>query len=460
MSSTDRKELAILEKGVSDANEIQKQQKVNKPYIKEIFKILTNFISKKRLIIYGGTAINNLLPPTERFYNVQTDIPDYDVFSVHALEDGKYLADIYYKNGFNSVELKSALHQGTFKLFVNFIPVCDITQLTENIFMKLSKDAERIDTMLYAPINFLRMSMYEELSRPFGNVTRWEKVLTRLNLLNKYYPFLTPKSKPLCNNYKTSRKIVMSDKIFETVIDIFIEEQCVFFGGYAFSLFTKNKRCNIHINQPDFDVLHMNPSYIANLVQKKLKSFDFQIEIEKKPSVGELLDEHYLLKLGNKYIATIVKPMKCDSYNIIKHNNLTVRIATIDVILNYYLSFLYSNVDYVDTSRLLCMADYLFHLQSKNRTATSGLFKRFSISCYGKHATIEDIREEKLKIYNKYKNNKESPEYKLNFMKYIPGETMKSSHEKRKSYLNSRSKKKSRRSRNFPLLRTLKRLLS
>ena len=32
------------------------------------------------------------------------------------------------------------------------------------------------------------MSAYLELSRPFGDVSRWEKVLKRLTLLNKHYP--------------------------------------------------------------------------------------------------------------------------------------------------------------------------------------------------------------------------------------------------------------------------------
>ena len=32
------------------------------------------------------------------------------------------------------------------------------------------------------------MAMYLELSRPKGDVSRWEKVLKRLTLLNKHYP--------------------------------------------------------------------------------------------------------------------------------------------------------------------------------------------------------------------------------------------------------------------------------
>ena len=45
-----------------------------------------------------------------------------------------------------------------------------------------------VDNISYASPNFLRMSMYLELSRPKGDVGRWEKVLKRLILLNKHYP--------------------------------------------------------------------------------------------------------------------------------------------------------------------------------------------------------------------------------------------------------------------------------
>ena len=41
------------------------------------------------------------------------------------------------------------------------------------------------------------------------------------------------------------------------------------------------------------------------------------------------------------------------------------------------------------------------HLQEKNRLKTKGIFKRFSVNCYGEERTIEKIRElksEKFKI--------------------------------------------------------------
>ena len=51
------------------------------------------------------------------------------------------------------------------------------------------KDSIQVAGILYAPPNYLRMGMYLELSRPAGDTSRWEKVLKRLTLLNKNYPF-------------------------------------------------------------------------------------------------------------------------------------------------------------------------------------------------------------------------------------------------------------------------------
>ena len=51
---------------------------------------------------------------------------------------------------------------------------------------------------MYCPPDFLRMSLYLELSRPKGDVSRWEKIFPRLRLLNKNYPMKRKK----CSNKK------------------------------------------------------------------------------------------------------------------------------------------------------------------------------------------------------------------------------------------------------------------
>ena len=159
-------ELAILRQAVDTAEEKQGKIAANSPEIKRIIGIVENYIRQKQLICYGGTAINNILPKQDQFYNTDVEIPDYDFYSSNALTNAKELVDTYIKEGFVEVEAKSGQHHGTYKVFVNFIPVADITSLPKELFNAIKKEAIRVAGIYYAPPNLLRMSMYLELSRP------------------------------------------------------------------------------------------------------------------------------------------------------------------------------------------------------------------------------------------------------------------------------------------------------
>ena len=177
-------ELAILRVAADKAEERVGKAAVNLPIVKKIISIVENFLRKKQLVAYGGTAINSILPKEDQFYNKDVELPDYDFFSPNALHDAKELCDIYVKNGFIEVEGKTGMHDGTYKVYINFIPVADITFIHKEIYTSIKKDAIKVNGILYAPPDYLRMSMYLELSRPAGDISRWEKVLKRLTLLN------------------------------------------------------------------------------------------------------------------------------------------------------------------------------------------------------------------------------------------------------------------------------------
>ena len=154
------------------------------------------------------------------------ELPDYDFYSPNPISDAKELADIYFKNGFIDIEAKAGVHHGTYKVFVNFMPIADITYINPDLFNSIKKDSIKIDNIFYAPVNFLRMSMYLELSRPNGDVSRWEKVLKRLSLLNKYYPLKGDN----CKNIKIQRPFesnLSKSNIFKNIIDI-VSQKCSF----------------------------------------------------------------------------------------------------------------------------------------------------------------------------------------------------------------------------------------
>jgi hypothetical protein len=186
--SFEEKELEILRDAVDLVEKRKGEKVIQDPKIQKIISIVEKFIADKKLVCYGGTAINNILPEDAQFYNKDVELPDYDFYSDNALDHAKELADIYYKAGYEDVEAKSGVHHGTYKVFVNFMGIADITQMEPDLFKAISRDAIIKKDIRYAPPDFLRMAMYLELSRPDGDVSRWEKVQKRLTLLNTHYP--------------------------------------------------------------------------------------------------------------------------------------------------------------------------------------------------------------------------------------------------------------------------------
>jgi hypothetical protein len=421
-------ELAILRMAVDKAEEKMGKRVVNSEDVQKIIDIVEDFIRSKRLVCYGGTAINNILPEEDKFYNKDVEVPDYDFFSQDALADAKALTDIYYKHGFLDVVARSGQHYGTYKVFVNYMAVADITHLPKEIFNLIKKDAIVVEGILYAPPNFLRMSMYLELSRPAGDVSRWEKVLKRLTLLNKNYPIGTGTN---CSNIDFQRAMHDTDnqdQVFENVKATLINQGVVFFGGYANALYSQYMPGNLKRkleNFADFDVLSNNPLLTAEIVKERLRDEGIKnIKIIKQNAVGEIVPEHYEVKVGKDSILFIYKPIGCHSYNIINIQGKKVKVATIDTMLSFYLAFLYANKPYYNQfiDRILCMSKFLFDVQQKNRLSQKGLLKRFSITCYGHQETLEEMRAHKAEKYKELKQKKNAKEFEEWFLNYNPNE--------------------------------------
>jgi hypothetical protein len=66
------------------------------------------------------------------------------------------------------------------------------------------------------------------------------------------------------------------------------------------------------------------------------------------------------------------------------------------------------------------MANFLYKVQERNRLHQKGVLTRFSINCYGYQETIEDMRSEKMKMFEKLKSDRGSKEYEEWFLKYRP----------------------------------------
>jgi hypothetical protein len=437
-------ELAILRVAVDKSDKKIGKRIINSPDIKKIINILEEFLRDKKLICYGGQSINEELPENDRFYDKDVDLPDYDFYSPNALHDAKELADIYYAEGFTEVEAKAGQHHGTYKVYVNFYPIADVSFIPQSIFDVLKKDSIKINGILYAPPNFLKMAMYLELSRPIGDTSRFEKVLKRLTLFNKNYPILGEN----CNHINFQRKMTSQkgsidgskeNIVHDNIKTTFINEGVVFFGGFAISLYSKYMPHHLRKKVQkiaDFDVLSNNPKKTAEMVKERLSDINIHnVKIIQREQIGEIIPEHYEIKIENDTVAFIYKPIACHSYNFHDFQGKQIKVATIDTMLSFYLAFLYANKSYYNDylDRILCMSKFLFDVQQKNRLNQKGLLKRFTSICYGHQNTLEEMRAIKAEKYKELKDKKDSPEFEEWFLNYKPSEINEKSSLKKES---------------------------
>ncbi len=447
MKDYEEMELEILRKAVDESQERIGKKVAQSPEIQDIIKVVEMFLKKKGLICYGGIAINNILPADDQFYNRETEIPDYDFYSPNALKDAKELADIYYSKGYTEVEAKAGQHSGTFKVFVNFIGVADITQVPQELFNTIERDSIVIDGIHYVSANFLRMGVYKELSNPDGDTSRFEKIYKRLLLLNKYYPITDLN----CNKVEYQRKMndeKNKEEIYQILITAFTNYGCVFFGGNALSIYSQYMPEKIKEkfdkNSPDFDVLAEEPMDVINALKKTFKSHRLHIKIVNHPPVGEIIPPSWEIIVGKDTVAFIYKTERCHSYNEVVVDGKKVKIATIDTMLHMYFSFLYADKPYYDETRIICMCNFLFNVQQENKLSQKGVLKRFSTTCYGHQEQLEEMKLKRSRLYKKLKNNPKDPEYQFNFFNYKPTEDFNPSTIKVRTHKMDKTKNRSR----------------
>jgi hypothetical protein len=416
-------ELAILRANVEEIETKQSKELASSKEIMEMVTVVEEFLRKRRLVCYGGTAVNNILPKDAQFYNKEMEVPDYDFYSPNALEDAKILADIFHEKKFSDVQATAGVHHGTYKVYVNFIAIADITLLHPTVFKSMTKEAVELDGILYCPPNFLRMNMYLELSRPAGDVSRWEKIYKRLTLLNEHYPFDIPKK---CTRLDFKQSNQSSGRLYDEIRNALIDNGVVFFGGYATRLYSqympKTQREMIR-KIPDFDVLSDSFEHCANMLIERLKLKGFSATKRQYDGVGEITPERIDIIVKKDVMVSIYKPIACHNYNVITIEKREVKVATIDTILSFYLAFYYSDHSKFSKDRLMCMCKFLFELRKSQKK--TGLLQKFSMTCYGTQPTLETIRAEKMRKFEELRDKRGTAEYDEWFLKYVPSRTEK-----------------------------------
>jgi hypothetical protein len=366
------------------------------PTVRLALKTVEEFLTTHPVLCYGGTAINNLLPKEDRFYNPRTDIPDYDFFSKTPQYHAMLLANRLQEAGIKTIEVKPGVHLGTFKVFADYEGVADITQLDEEIFEKLW-DAKLVkEGIHYVTPDFLRMSMYLELSRPRGDVSRWTKVYARLQLLNKAYPIVCAKEKA-----ETHEPVPKALKA--KITKLLKEEDVVLLGVNA---------AETHLGLDwTIPVTLLATKETIERLTKGMKVFVNE--------GSEILPPLHFVHLpeepeGSTAYLRFYETTACHSY----HNAGGIRVASIPTILQFFFAYLFSSAKQSNIESILCVAQRLVDLADH---APKRRFELLTpVDCLGTQHSLVDMRKEKAVLYESLSKRKSSPEFLRYFFTYTP----------------------------------------
>ena len=399
--SSIQKQLKHLEEAVTEADEIRHIETAHNPEILYAIDFIENFLRLKKRVCYGGTAINAILPQNMKFYDDNKDLPDYDFFTPNPEEDLALLSKQLRLAGFIEVSHRVGIHEGTHKLLVNYVAVADITYIDKDLYKVIQERALRKDGIYYCDPDFLRMNMYLELSRPRGQVTRWDKVYERLLLLNHAFPI---KPKRVCNKIPRAPSIPL--EIRERLLQFLIDKKRILLGAevaalYSFSL-TSHKFKSPGVQwffKNGGTVIFMSPTILPDSIELKsiLGTEDIKTEVEK--GLKDILPERIVIRYKDKVIAMIIKEQACHSYNTIHLSNTKeLLIGSFDTLLTFYLAMhIFTKNHTLFGYSIACLCQKLIELSSKLREKDKSSFPPFSIHCSGYQKGFPTLLREKVK---------------------------------------------------------------
>lgn len=394
-----------IEKAAQEAQEIIDKSAAGNPRVKKMIDIVHKFVQKERVLCYGGTAINNILPKEKQFYDNEVDIPDYDFFSIEPQKLCVKLSRKLKKAGLKDIEAKPGMHLGTFKVFCEYVGVADISSLEKDLFERLWKDSIVKDHIHYVPPDFLRMNVYLELSRPMGDVSRWKKVFGRLQLLNDEYPIVCSKK------HEPINETLMSSELKDKIENLLIKDKIVLLG-FNGELFHEQKQewklpLDILVEEKDVSKVVRELLNIFGRGVAKARSYEEYEEL--LPAHTDIVEDELLVR--------VYETMACHSYHELKSG---LRIGSIPTLLNFFFAMLYADKEFAEHTtrqRIICTAQRLVDM-------ANGSKRKFElitpIDCIGKQKELIDMKKERALLYEKASKNREGQLFKKYFFSYKP----------------------------------------
>jgi len=356
------------------------------PELRRAISLVEVFLRKRGRVCYGGQAINAQLPQKDQFYDSNRSLPDYDFFTPDAEKDTDELIQILKNSGYTEISKRIGIHDGTIKIYVNYTAIADISQMIPEFFKVIYENSVIVSGIHYADPIFLRMLMFLELSRPRGQVERWDKVFYRLSLLDKAHPLIK------CDNDPRIYESREAEKARPTIIRYMIGNNRVFMGADIASLYKKNavKTRRDFLLRGSAPVVFLSPN--AELDANKLSVDTASV---KNDILGyqNILPAMISLSVNKKIICLIIQEEACHSIVTIPlTKGRQLKMASLDTILTFLIGLYYRPQNFLMTQEsLLCWIREFIDLSYRYKTRPTKLFPAFPIECSGYQTSFASL---------------------------------------------------------------------
>jgi len=394
-------------------------RKNNEPTLDETCKVcksIIDYIKKKQRVMYGGYAQNLLITNKNKddpiykeingsFYN-WPDLADIEFYSPTPIEDLIELTEELYSKKFNHVESSGGQHDGTYKIFVNFLNYCDISYIPTHIFNTMP--IINIDGIKCTHPHFMMVDAYRIFTDPMTSFWRLEKTIKRFQKIFKYYPIDqsgNDKKIELKQNSETD------DFIRKHIIH---NSKLIVVGFYGFDYYVKKSIENYALNNYTFyelisTELEKDAKEIYDLLKNK---FGEKIKVKEFFPFFAFMDRRIEFYYnGELFLRLFGNNQRCVVYNY--SDTKTTNFGTYNLVMmylyfDYYLAFI--NKDKFNTNLYLNLIGKFYYarykfLDDNNLTVIDDSpFKDFTYKCYG--TQIDPKRVALLEGLEKRKNNK------------------------------------------------------
>ena len=264
--------------------------------------------------------------------------------------------------GFTEISARLGIHEGTIKVYVDYYPVADITQMEPALYSLLSERAIEKNGISYLDADTLRMLVYLELSRPKGEVDRWEKIYQRLLLLDNFVPLgrAGKFSQKRADGVVKGLKNPLSRVEREVIMKYIVQNGRIFAGADLISFYDRSLRLK-SASKKKTDHMVIGHKYPIVLFVKDIRAegnllkdiLQDAVVTSTKPGKpikaveadlysavnGDMLPEMLIIYKGSHAAVLLIQESACHSYyNYVLNTGENIKMASVDTLATLYFA--------------------------------------------------------------------------------------------------------------------------